>query len=44
MCIRDRAYPANCTAEIPYAYTSSLTSNTIDVKTVVPLSAGVGKI
>ena len=39
-----RAYPANCTADIPYAYASALTSNTTDVKTVVPQSAGVGKI
>jgi pectate lyase len=39
-----RAYPANCTADIPYSYTAALTSNTADVKTVVPQSAGVGKI
>jgi pectate lyase len=40
----DRAYPANCTADIPYSYTSALTSNTNDVKTVVPQGAGVGKL
>jgi pectate lyase len=39
-----RAYPANCTADIPYSYSEALTSNTEDVKTVVPQSAGVGKI
>lgn len=39
-----RAYPANCTASIPYTYSSALTSTTNDVKTVVPASAGVGKI
>lgn len=39
-----RAYPANCTADIPYAYSSVLTSDTNDVKTVVPASAGVGKL
>jgi pectate lyase len=39
-----RAYPANCTADIPYSYSSALTSDTNDVKTVVPTGAGVGKI
>ncbi|MDZ7923739.1 MAG: carbohydrate-binding protein [Marinagarivorans sp.] len=39
-----RAYPANCTANIPYNYASALTTNTHDVKTVVPLGAGVGKL
>jgi pectate lyase len=39
-----RAYPANCTADIPYPYTDALTTTTNDVKTVVPRSAGVGKI
>jgi len=39
-----RAYPANCTADIPYSYSSVLTSNTADVKTIVPQYAGVGKI
>jgi pectate lyase len=39
-----RAYPANCTADIPYPYADALTSVTSDVKTVVPPAAGVGKI
>jgi pectate lyase len=39
-----RAYPASCTADIPYAYASALTSDTDDVKTVVPASAGVGEL
>jgi len=39
-----RAYPANCTASIPYAYASVLTGTTADVKTIVPQYAGVGKI
>jgi pectate lyase len=39
-----RAYPANCTANIPYAYTAALTAMTNDVKTMVPLMAGVGKV
>jgi pectate lyase len=39
-----RAYPANCTADIPYSYPDALTSTTNDVKTVVPQCAGVGKI
>ena len=39
-----RAYPANCTADIPYSYSSALTGTTNDVKTVVPAGAGVGKI
>ncbi len=39
-----RAYPANCVADIPYPYTGALTSTTADVKTIVPQSAGVGKI
>ncbi len=38
-----RAYPSNCTADIPYSYSSALT-DTADVKTVVPASAGVGKL
>lgn len=38
-----RAYPSDCTANIPYAYSDVLT-NTADVKTVVPAGAGVGKI
>jgi pectate lyase len=39
-----RAYPENCTADIPYTYSDVLTTTTNDVKTVVPQSAGVGKI
>jgi pectate lyase len=39
-----RAYPANCTADIPYTYSDVLTTVTNDVKTVVPQSAGVGNI
>ncbi|XXX81485.1 hypothetical protein WMF30_22265 [Sorangium sp. So ce134] len=39
-----RAYPASCTADIPYSYSSALTSDTNDVKTLVPASAGVGKL
>ncbi|WP_437913720.1 hypothetical protein WME73_46005 [Sorangium sp. So ce302] len=39
-----RAYPANCAADIPYAYSSALTSDANAVKTVVPASAGVGKL
>jgi len=39
-----RAYPANCTADIPYTYSNVLTTNTADVKTTVPGLAGVGKI
>ena len=40
----DRAYPANCSADIPYPYSDALTNDTDDVKTVVPQNAGVGKI
>jgi pectate lyase len=39
-----RAYPANCTADIPYSYSSALTTTTNDVKTLVPPGAGVGKL
>lgn len=39
-----RAYPSSCTADIPYSYSSVLISNTEDVKTIIPLVAGVGKI
>jgi pectate lyase len=39
-----RAYPPNCTADIPYSYSSALTNTTNDVKTIVPQGAGVGKI
>jgi len=40
----ERAYPAACTASIPYAYESELTTATADVKTLVPAKAGVGKL
>jgi pectate lyase len=40
----ERAYPSNCTADIPYDYAGALTTTTMDVKTVVPAGAGVGKI
>lgn len=39
-----RAYPAACTADIPYSYAAVLTATTADVKTLVPQYAGVGKI
>lgn len=39
-----RAYPGNCTANIGYDYALALTTNTEDVKTVVPAFAGVGKL
>ncbi len=39
----DRAYPANCSADIPYPYAEALT-NTADVPTIVPEGAGVGKL
>jgi pectate lyase len=39
-----RAYPTDCTADIPYTYSNVLTSTTNDVKTLVPAGAGVGKI
>jgi pectate lyase len=38
-----RAYPANCVASIPYNYSSMLIS-AADVKTIIPMYAGVGKI
>jgi len=41
---QSRAYPANCTAIIPYTYSNVLTTTTTDVKTIVPKYAGVGKI
>ena len=41
---QSRAYPANCTASIPYTYSNVLTSTTADVKTIVPQYAGVGKL
>jgi pectate lyase len=40
----DRAYPGNCTADIPYDYASALTGVTNDVKSLVPAGAGVGKL
>lgn len=39
----ERAYPANCTADIPYSYAEVLITNTEDVKMLVPELAGVGK-
>ncbi|KYG11163.1 hypothetical protein BE21_08465 [Sorangium cellulosum] len=39
-----RAYPASCTADIPYAYSSVLISDANDVKDLVPEGAGVGKL
>jgi len=39
-----RAYPASCTANIPYSYATVLIGTTSDVKTMVPLQAGVGKV
>jgi pectate lyase len=39
----ERAYPANCTASIPYSYAEVLL-DAADVKTAVPAGAGVGKI
>jgi pectate lyase len=39
-----RAYPEDCKADIPYDYAGALTATTNDVKTLVPLQAGVGKL
>ncbi|MFM2264745.1 MAG: hypothetical protein RLZ77_161 [Bacteroidota bacterium] len=39
-----RPYPGNCIATIPYDYSTVLTSNTNEVKTIVPLYSGVGRI
>ncbi len=39
----ERAYPANCTANIPYSYAEVLLS-AAEVKTAVPSGAGVGKL
>jgi pectate lyase len=39
-----RDYPDDCSADIPYDYSSVLTESTADVKTLVPSAAGVGKI
>lgn len=41
---QSRPYPGNCTASIPYDYSSFLTTNTNDVKTLVTQYAGVGVI
>jgi pectate lyase len=41
---QSRAYPGNCTANIPYSYSAVLTNTTADVKTIVPQYAGVGKL
>lgn len=41
---QSRAYPANCTASIPYTYSNVLTTTTTDIKTIVPQYAGVGKL
>ena len=38
-----RAYPANCTADIPYPYADVLTGTTNDVKTVVPPARASGR-
>lgn len=38
-----RAYPSDCSANIPYSYSSVVTA-AAEVKTVVPAGAGVGKI
>lgn len=40
---QSRAYPASCTANIPYEYASVLTP-VANVKAVVPAGAGVGKL
>ena len=40
----NRPYPKDCTADIPYDYSSVLTQKTEDVKTIVPQYAGVGKL
>lgn len=39
-----RPFPADCVADIPYDYSAVLTTNTADVKTIVPQYAGVGKM
>jgi pectate lyase len=40
----DRAYPANCTADIPYSYSDVLIEDANEVKAQVPGLAGVGKL
>ncbi|MFG6687096.1 T9SS type A sorting domain-containing protein [Mariniflexile sp. HNIBRBA6329] len=39
-----RPFPNDCVADIPYEYASVLTTNTADVKTLVPQWTGVGKM
>lgn len=39
---QSRAFPGNCTANIPYDYSSVLTTNAQDVKEIVMQYAGVG--
>ena len=41
---QSRAFPSSCTANIPYNYTTILTNNVQDVKSVVQQYAGVGKM
>jgi len=41
---QSRAYPEDCTADIPYEYASALTTNTSDVPSVVMAGAGVGML
>ena len=41
---QSRAYPGSCTANIPYSYSSVLTTNAQDVKSLVIQYSGVGKI
>jgi pectate lyase len=40
----DRAYPADCSADIPYPYADALTDNTADVPAVVVEASGVSKL
>jgi pectate lyase len=40
----DRDHPGGCIADVPYPYEPALTMATSDVKTLVPASAGVGKL
>lgn len=41
---QSRPYPASCVANIPYDYSSVLIAKTADVKGIVTVGAGVGKI
>jgi pectate lyase len=43
-CTSSEAYPATCTADIPYDYSSALTSTVDDVKSIVTTYSGVGKL